>query len=157
MIAQLAAALTGTIGFALLYGVPRHFYPTCGIIGMLGWGLYLLLEPLIHATFATAAATVLVAFLSRLLAVVWKCPATIFMICGLFPLIPGGGIYWTTYYLVIGEQNQALATGYGALKAAVAIVLGIVFTSILPQAFFGRAARPLCRLTGRIQAKWKAR
>ena len=43
---------------------------------------------------------------------------------GLFPLVPGAGVYWTAYYIVTNELDKASQTGYMALKVAVAIVLG---------------------------------
>ena len=143
LVFQLLAALAGTIAFALLFRVPRKYYLLCGIIGVIGWAIYLILEKPAGSTFAIVAATVVVVFCSRLAAVIKKCPAVVFMISGLIPLIPGGGIYWTTYYLVFGEQELAMSTGYGALKAAVGIVLGIVFIGLVPQHFFQKLGNAL--------------
>ena len=65
------------------------------------------------------------------------------MISGsIMPLVPGAGIYWTCYYLVTGQLGEASTRGFSALKAAVAIVLGIVFVFEIPQRFFkGKAVR----------------
>lgn len=69
---------------------------------------------------------------------------TIFLICGILPLVPGAGIYWTCYYLVTGQLDEASTRGFSALKAAVAIVLGIVFVFEIPQRFFkGKAVRKM--------------
>lgn len=87
-------------------------------------------------------ATVLVILMSRFFAVRERCPVTIFLICGILPLVPGAGIYWTCYYLVTGQLDEASTRGFSALKAAVAIVLGIVFVFEIPQRFFkGKAVR----------------
>ncbi|MFR3753336.1 MAG: threonine/serine exporter family protein [Enterocloster sp.] len=51
--------------------------------------------------------------------------------------MPGAGIYWTVYYLVTEQLGLAVHTGYEAVKAAVAIVLGIVFVFELPQVCSG--------------------
>ena len=78
----------------------------------------------------------------RFFAVRERCPVTIFLICGILPLVPGAGIYWTCYYLVTGQLDEASTRGFSALKAAVAIVLGIVFVFEIPQRFFkGKAVR----------------
>ena len=79
--------------------------------------------------------------------------ATIFLISGIFPLVPGAGIYWTVYYLVTEQLGLAVYTGYEAVKAAVAIVLGIVFVFELPQGLFRCMAKafvkiPSCRPFG---------
>ena len=39
---QLGAAFVGTLGFSILFGAPRRFYLDCGMTGMIGWGIYLL-------------------------------------------------------------------------------------------------------------------
>ena len=59
-----------------------------------------------------------------------------FLISGIFPLVPGAGVYWTVYYIVTDELNVGLQNGYLAVKTAVAIVLGIVFVFELPQGMF---------------------
>ena len=68
------------------------------------------------------------------------CPVTIFLIAGIFPLVPGAGVYWTAYYIVTDQLRLAAETGYTAVKVAVAIVLGIVFIFELPQGLFVRLA-----------------
>lgn len=137
MTGQVIAAVAGTIGFSVLYSVPRAYYPYCGFIGGAGWLLYCLLIPGCSAPEATLFAAALVVFLSRLFAVKERCPVTIFLISGIFPLVPGGGIYWTAYYIVTGEMELAAQKGFTAVKVAVAIVLAIVFVFQLPQKLFG--------------------
>lgn len=135
---QTLAAAIGTVAFSLLFGVPKKYYLYCGLIGAAGWLLYSLLTvyAALTATEATFFATVLVIVLSRFAAVLEKCPATVFLISGIFPLVPGAGIYWTSYYLVMGEMSAAMASGFAAVKAAIAIVLGIVAVFELPYRVF---------------------
>ena len=59
-----------------------------------------------------------------------------FLIAGIFPLVPGAGIYWTVYYLVTGEAALACSSGAAALKAAFAIVLAIAAAFELPRSAF---------------------
>lgn len=141
MIIQVCAAMIGTIAFSLLFGVPKKFYPWCGIIGGAGWAVYVLASGYCSPSAASFLATVVVIFLSRAAAVRNRCPSTIFLISGILPLVPGAGIYWTVYYLVTEQLRQAVYTGYEAVKAAVAIVLGIVFVFGLPQGIFRWAVR----------------
>ena len=138
MIGQTVAAAVGTIAFSLLYNVPKKYYVYCGITGGSGWFLYSLLTRYAGATAteATFFATVLVIVMSRFFAVWERCPVTVFLISGIFPLVPGAGIYWTAYYLVTNELRLALMNGFAALKAAVAIVLGIVLVFESPYGVF---------------------
>ena len=69
-----------------------------------------------------------------------RCPVTIFMVAGLFPLVPGAGIYWAIYELVMDNPAAASGRGTEALTDAVAIVLGIIIVFELPQKWFRRLA-----------------
>lgn len=133
---EILAAMVGTVAFSVLFGVPRRYYRYCGLIGGAGWAVYSLLADQCGEPGASLAATMVVIFLSRLMAVRERCPATIFLISGIFPLVPGAGVYWTAYYIVTEQLWKAVQTGYLAVKIAVAIVLGIVFIFELPQGLF---------------------
>ena len=136
MIQEILAAMVGTIAFSLLFGVPRKSYAYCGLIGGAGWGVYSAAGLLWAPAQSALAATIVVILLSRLAAVKERCPVTIFLISGIFPLVPGAGVYWTVYYMVTDQLYLAVQTGYTAVKVAVAIVLGIVFVFELPQGLF---------------------
>lgn len=129
---QLLAAFLGTAAFSVLFGVPKQYYHVVGIVGMFGWFIYLLstyYTPL-DSVGGTFLATVCVASLSHFFAVKLKCPNIVFLICGIFPLIPGGGVFWSSYYLVPEQIPLALNAGYTAVKVTIAIVLGIMVASL---------------------------
>lgn len=137
MIVHFVAAALGTVAFALLFDVPVKYYPVCALIGGAGFFLAELLVSLgLSATESTFFATVLVMVTSRFAAVWMRCPVTVFLVSGIIPLVPGAGIYWTAYHLVMGETSSALESGFAAIRAAVAIVLGIVVIFELPNKFF---------------------
>ena len=133
MFVQLLAAYVGTVAFAVLFGVPRKYYLDSGLCGMLGWLLYLILMNYTELSVANVVffATVLVTFTAMVLAIVRKCPITVYLICGIFPLVPGAGIFWTTYNVVSEQLGAALHTGITALKVTVAIAFGIILVAEL--------------------------
>lgn len=134
---ELVAAAIGTVAFSVLFFVPRKYYGFCGICGASGWAVYGVLTRIgVSSAEATFYATLAVIFLSRLFAVVERCPVTLFLIPGIFPLVPGAGVYWTSYHIVTNNLEMASDTGFAALKVAVAIVLGIIFVFEIPQKFF---------------------
>ena len=97
LIAEFFAACVGTIAFALLFQVPRKYYLYCGLAGACGWICYKLILPHTTEPVSIFFATVLVILLSRSFAVYKRCPVTVFLIAGIFPLVPGSGIYWTAF------------------------------------------------------------
>ena len=131
LLIQTGAALVGTVGFAVLFGVPRKQYLATGIVGAVGWMLFFALSQytglsVVENTFLTS---VVVVVLSRWAAVLRRCPVTVFLICGLFPLIPGAGVFWTTYYVTSNLLQEALRSGFTALSVTLAIVLAVVAVS----------------------------
>ena len=143
MIPELVYSAVGTVAFALLFGVPKQYYISCGVIGAAGWLMYrLMLLADVGSTFSIFIATVVVVLLSRFSAVYRRCPATVFLITGIFPLLPGAKIYWAAYYLVTNQLSDFQSSGFAAIKAMVAIVLGIIFVFELPHRVFQIKRRP---------------
>ena len=138
LLTQTVAAFVGTLAFADLFGVPRAQYLTAGLVGAIGWCVYLVLVRFLAVTpvISVILASVLICALARFAAIDHKCPAQVFLLCGIFPLVPGAGIFWCTYYLVSGQLAESLTSGFGAAKVAAAIVLGIILTMELPQRLF---------------------
>jgi uncharacterized membrane protein YjjP (DUF1212 family) len=146
---QIIASFIGTAAFAVLFGVPRKYYVLCGVSGVLGWILYMILAR--YAGFtppaATVFATMLVVLSARYFSVLDRCPAIVFLLCGIFPLVPGAGVFWTSYYVVSDQLRLALGSGFMAVKVTIAIVLGIILISELPAKMFSgrRAAKAFHR------------
>lgn len=140
VVIQALAAMIGTVAFACLFGVDRIQYLAMGIIGAAGWVAYLLLVRALGMAppVATLFAALLVCLMARFVAVPARCPAQVFLLCGIFPLVPGAGIFWFTYYLSAGNLAQASSFGFMAAKVAVGLVLGIILAMELPQRLFSR-------------------
>ena len=133
---NLLLASTGSLAFAILYNVPRKFYLCAAFTGMAGWFCYYLIVQFTDTAVASFFGAVGVVLVSRIFAVWKKCPITVFLISGIFPLVPGAGVYYTMYYLVSNELTLAAIKGLESLKIAFGIVLGIVFIVTIPKKWF---------------------
>lgn len=138
---QTIAAFIGTLAFSIYFHVQSKHYLLCGCIGAAGWCCYQLLAPALGVVEACFFATVVVIIFSRLCAIRRRCPVTVYLISGIFPLVPGAGIYWTAYYSITQQSNLAVSKGLETLQIAVAIVLGIVLVLEIPQKFFMKRVR----------------
>lgn len=137
MIAQLIAAMLGTLGFVILFNAPRREYVFCAVNGAFGWLVYLLLLRLgASTTIASLGATLMLTLSARTLSAIRRKPVTAFLITGIFTLVPGAGIYYTAYYLLMNDLAQFTAKGIETFKVAGAIALGIVFGFAVPQSWF---------------------
>lgn len=136
VLSDFICSFVGTVAFSHLFNVPQKHYLYCGLVGALGFLCYSLCGMTFNNTFSTFIATLFVVLASRILTVVQKCPITIFLISGIFPLVPGASVYNTAYYFVLNNLDEAVVWGINSLKSAFAIVMGIVFIVAIPRQFF---------------------
>lgn len=142
MIDQIAVSMAATIAFAVLFHVPRSEYLLCGINGAFGWMVYLFcMSKGTGTALASVWAALALTLIARILSAVRKMPSTVFLITGIFTLVPGSGIYYTSYYLIMDDLEQCAAKGMETFKIAGAIVLGIIFGLMLPQSWFNQLGK----------------
>ena len=133
---NVACPFIGTMAYAVLFNVPKRYFLSCGMTGTAGWLVYALSGRYTSSAVAAFLGALIVVLISRMLTVRMKCPITIFLVSGIFPLVPGAGIYYTAYYLVTNQLSLAAQKGLDSIKIAFGIVLGIVFIVSIPREFF---------------------
>lgn len=139
MIDQIIVSMLATLAFVILFNAPRKEYIFCAISGCVGWMSYLLFQELGAGIVASSLwATVVLTLLARILSAIRKTPVTIFLVTGIFTLVPGAGIYYSAYYLIMNNLTQCMAKGLETFKIAGAMVLGIIFGLVLPQSWFNK-------------------
>lgn len=134
---QFVISMLATISFAVLFSSPKKEVIYCGLTGAVAWSIYYILtQNGVHLVLASGIATFGLTILARCFAVVRKTPVTVYVLTGIFPLVPGAGIYYTAYYLFIGNTQMSGFKGLETLEIAGAIVFGIIFGFGIPQALF---------------------
>lgn len=142
MLLQFIICMLATLSFAVLFAAPKAELIFCGLTGAIGWVVYLICLDFDSGTaVANLTATFALTVISRTIASIRKNPVTVYLIAGIFPLVPGAGIYYTSYYFIMNEMAQCSGTGMETVKVAGAIVLGIVFGFALPQSWFNALPR----------------
>ncbi len=85
---QCAVSFVSVVAFAVLFHAPRQEWAWCGLTGMAGWAAYWLLVQMEQGVVtASLVAAVVLALLSRILAVVRRCPMTVFIMGGFVPAV----------------------------------------------------------------------
>lgn len=131
--AQFFLAGIGTMAFSVLFACPRRTLPYCALVGAVGWLVYeLAVFQGLSAPTASLVAAIPLTLLARIFAITLKAPATIFLLTGIFPLVPGAGIYYTAYYFIQGQNSLALYKGIETFKVAVALAIGMSLMLGLP-------------------------
>ena len=123
-------AFVASLAFAILFNIHGFGLVICGMGGALGWLVYLLAapywnSPVIQSFFAALAISAYSEIMSR----VRKCPVTGYLIIAFFPLVPGGGIYYTMRYCMAGNKEMFYAKAMETFGIAGALALGVLIVS----------------------------
>lgn len=130
-------SLLSSIAFAYLFHVPKRQWLFTGLTGAFGWITYVICMHFgLGAVVSAFLAAVILTGVSRIFAFSRREPITTFLICGIFPIVPGAGIYNTGYNLFMGNNDLGVNIGFETIKIAVAIAMGIGLVSSLPPFFF---------------------
>ena len=142
MIVQFVVCFFATLSFAVLFSAPKRQLVFCGLTGAAGWFVYLLLlNNNAGIALANVAASFTLTLMARIFAAMERNPVTVYLLAGIFPLVPGAGIYYTSYYFIMHEMDRFAAKGAETIIIAGSIVFGIVFGFSLPQSFFNALAQ----------------
>lgn len=119
-------AMGATLGFAVLFNAPRRTLLLCALTG----GVALLVRDVLLALGASASLSTLVGalaigLLGELGARRFRTPASVFMVTGFIPLVPGALSYRTVLELLNGNYNEGLISGLRTTLLAGAIAMGI--------------------------------
>ena len=135
-ILQVFCAGLGTLGFALFFRVRPVHLLAATLGGVLSWTLYLVVFAAGGTVFSsTLVAALAVCLWAETMARVRKAPATVFLVPGIIPLLPGGALYYAMDSVVTGDMDVFLAKG----KETVFIAVGIVPQEIRLRSILGRA------------------
>ena len=138
MIAQFIAAFLGTLAFAILYEVQTRIYFVCGLVGAIGWLVYLIAFNFfsIQESVAIFISAFIVVCISRFSGIIFRCPATMFLVPGIFPLVPGVKVYETFDAYMRNDASDINTFSRGTTLIAIAIVLAILLSFEIPQKTF---------------------
>ena len=129
---QIGMAALGTLGFSLYFHIRLRNLPAGMIGGVGGWAFYLLIFHLSGSVLLSSmAASFLVCIWAEVMARVMKAPVNVFMIPGLIPLIPGGGLYDTMHAVVDGDMEAFKEKGTQTGLTMIGIVVGIIGASVV--------------------------
>ena len=127
LVLQFIYAALATLGFALIFRVPTIKLPICALIGALGWmGYQLSIFDGFTSVMACFAGACVVALLSDIFSKLMKEAATIFIIPGIMPLVPGAGMYRMMLCLIHNDIDGFAVEATQTLLAAGAIAVGLL-------------------------------
>lgn len=126
-VTQVIMSMLGTLGFSLLFHVTGKKLIAIVAGGAVSWIAYLLVVAgYENPVFGLLVSTFLLGLLAEIFARVFKAPAISFLVPMLVPLIPGGDLYYTTFFLVRRMTDAFTQRANLLLWEAGAIAFGII-------------------------------
>ncbi|NLL43798.1 MAG: threonine/serine exporter [Firmicutes bacterium] len=129
MLIQPLIGFVGAITFAYIYRVPAKQRIFAGLVGAVGYTMFLLTPQSwgeIGTVFMGAMAA---AICSEILARRRRQPVLVFLIPGVIPLVPGGQAYLTMLGFLQKEYAEAFVSLVSTVLAAGAVAAGIIVAS----------------------------
>ena len=125
---QVIGAFLAVVTIAVLNGVPKKYLLYSGTVGAAGWAVYLFMRYLeSNEAMSMFVATLVVAIVSHVYARLLKAPVTLFLVCGILPLVPGVAMYRVVYYLLISDTVTAGHYAITTASVTGAIALAVFF------------------------------
>ena len=126
-----------TFGFGILFNIKGKKLLFAALGGGLSWYCYSLPLSLGLSEVSSLFISALVfSTYSEVLARIFKTPVTSFVICALFPLVPGSGMYYTMLATINGDLQNAVHLGINTLANAGTLALGVIFRSTITSLIF---------------------
>ena len=133
-------ALTCTVGFAVLFNLPRTAILNAGFAGGFSWVIFNLFHSITNSSvLSTFVASLAIAILAETFAVKFKFPATIFIVPAIVPLVPGHALYYTMLSII--QNNYSAAVRYGSETVLVSIAIAGALTVVLSVNSFRKSSR----------------
>lgn len=127
---EFVLAFAGSFCAGLLFNVRGRRLLLSGLSGVLGWMVYIWVSGMTgSSTISIFAGAVAVGIFSETAARLFKSPATIFSIPGIFPIVPGIAAYETIQFLFSDKLLNAGEKIVETLSGAGAIAFGILLVT----------------------------
>lgn len=131
-IEQLIFSYLSTIGFSILFNSPKNCILKASICGTTGWMINVTILKFANSpVLGTFLGAFVVGILGEAFAKKFRQPATIFIVPGVIPLVPGAGIYFTMLYVVKEDFTKVGDYALQTVGTSIAIAVAIILSSSL--------------------------
>ncbi|MCD5325693.1 MULTISPECIES: threonine/serine exporter family protein [Pontibacillus] len=143
---QFFTSFIASAAFGVIFQAPRNTLLKCGLVGSIGWVIYILfVESNIDAVTGTFVASFVIAMIGQFFARLYKTPVIVFSVAGIIPLVPGGLAYDAMRNFVQNDYGQALPIAAKVFMISGAIAIGLVLSEVMNQVFKKMRKRELWR------------
>ncbi|KGX85605.1 MULTISPECIES: threonine/serine exporter family protein [Pontibacillus] len=143
---QFITSFIASASFGILFQAPKSTILKCGLVGTIGWVIYILfLASNMDAMTGAFVASFVIAMIGQFFARIYKTPVIVFSVAGIIPLVPGGLAYDAMRHFVQNNYGEALPTAASVFMNSGAIAIGLVLSEVMNQVLRKMRKRELWR------------
>lgn len=132
MIVKIIAVFFLSTAIGIMYRIPRKLVAYAGLVGVVAWIVKVMVESGLHSPIlATFIGSVAIGLSAEILARILKKPASIFIIPGFIPLVPGGSAYNTIVKMVQGNYISGVTMGMKTVLTGASMAFGIFISATI--------------------------
>ncbi len=128
---QIIAGALGGLGFSIVFGVRKKYMLLIALNAGLSWVVYLA----VNAAAGDFAANILSAMFCSLMAAALaprlKVPTVALQMPATVPMIPGGSLYYTMYYIFSSDMSSAQRYFLSTARAILGMAIGFAVVNVL--------------------------
>ena len=130
---QIIASIIGSIGFSIVFGIRRAYMLPIAVNAGLSWAVYLLVNGFAGDFAANMVSAMFCSLVAALMARRLRVPTVV-------PMIPGGSLYYTIYYVFAGDMPTAKSYFFFTARAVFGMAIGFAVVSVLFKTIDARKA-----------------
>lgn len=130
---QILAGALGGLGFSIVFGIRKKYMLLIALNAGMSWEVYLLAEMLAGDFAASILSAMLCSLMAAMLARRIKVPTVVLQMPATVPMIPGGSLYYTMFYLFSGDTIHAKLYFFATVRAIFGMAIGFAMVSVLLQ------------------------
>lgn len=104
---QIIASIIGSIGFSIVFGIRRAYMLPIAVNAGLSWAVYLLVNGFAGDFAANMVSAMFCSLVAALMARRLRVPTVVLQMPATVPMVPGGSLYYTIYYVFAGNMPTA--------------------------------------------------
>ena len=126
------SGMLGAVGFSILFRSDKNRIFCNAVGGALTCLVYAIsCYCFDHIVVQNLFPALFVSIYSEVMARIVKAPSTPILACSIIPLVPGGKLYYTTYYFVTSDMEKFDITLSETLQIAAGLAVGIICISVI--------------------------
>ncbi len=126
------SAAVGCFGFSLIYNIRKNRLAAAIIGSSVVTAIYLLMsKQFTNLLFINFICAIIATVYAEIMARILKAPSTIFLVPAIFPLVPGGYLYYTMYYIIANDTELIKKNANATIMTSIGIAIGIVLVSVI--------------------------